>query len=364
MTVTGSAGDAVLVDVDWARVPQHVSVPPMTDDIQDGRSAVEHLEEAGRYLRAPLVEEFAAGGTHIGAPVAAPVGASAGFRPAVRGWFVLAPLAALAVAIGATVLAPASERGFLITATAIAAAAGLSATSIGVFGGVLVPGLLLLGVEPRVAAPLSLLLQVLVIPVGAASHYAVGNVQRRITIPLIAGGVAGSVTGALLASTVPAALVARVVALVIIVVGAIVLATIRTGYAAGRVEHEEVHQGWIGGIGLVAGLASGISGAGWGPIGVKLLILARIEPCHAIGSSLVGRVAMAVSAVVAYAAGAAATGAFRLDPFLVVALLAGAFGTILPGTLLIARIGRGRAAVMVAALSIGLALPTLILGGR
>ena len=30
MTVTGSAGDAVLVDVDWARAHQHVSVP--TDD--------------------------------------------------------------------------------------------------------------------------------------------------------------------------------------------------------------------------------------------------------------------------------------------------------------------------------------------
>ena len=300
----------------------------------------------------------------MSAPVAASVGAPAGFRPAVRRMFALAPIAALAVAIVAIALAPAGDRGFLVLATAIAAAAGLSATSIGVFGGVLVPGLLLLGVEPRVAAPLSLLLQVLVIPVGAASHYAVGNVQRRITIPLIAGGVVGSVTGALLASTVPATLVARLVALVIIAVGAIVLATVRTGYEVGRVEHEEVHKGWISGIGLVAGLASGISGAGWGPIGVKLLILARIEPRHAIGSSIVGRVAMAVSAVATYAGGAATTGVFRLDPFLVVALLTGAFGTILPGTLLIARVGRGRAAAMVATLSIGLALPTLILGGR
>lgn len=300
----------------------------------------------------------------MSAPTAALVGARTGFRLAVRRPVVLAPAAALAVAIVSIVLAPTGERGFLVVATAVAAAAGLSATSVGVFGGVLVPGLLVLGVEPRVAAPLSLLLQVLVIPVGAMSHYAVGNVQRRITIPLIAGGVAGSVSGALLASTVPAALVARVVALVIVVVGAIVLVTIRTGYAAGRVEHEEVHRGWIGGIGLVAGLASGISGAGWGPIGVKLLILARIEPRHAIGSSLAGRVAMAVSAVVAYAAGAAAGGVLRLDPFLVVALLAGAFGTILPGTLLIARIGRSGATVMVVALSIGLALPTLVLGGR
>lgn len=63
MTVTGSAGDAVFVDVDLGPRPPARERP--TDDIQDGRSAVEHLKEASRYLRAPLVEEFAAGGTHI-----------------------------------------------------------------------------------------------------------------------------------------------------------------------------------------------------------------------------------------------------------------------------------------------------------
>ena len=88
--------------------------------------------------------------------------------------------------------APAGERGFLAAAAIVAAVAGLSATSIGVFGGVLVPGLLLLGVPPAVAAPLSLLLQVVVIPLGATSHAAVGHVKRSITVPLIIGGVAAA----------------------------------------------------------------------------------------------------------------------------------------------------------------------------
>lgn len=281
----------------------------------------------------------------------------------VRRLLAVAPFVGLAVVAVVVAGAPADGRASLLAAAVVAASAGLSATSIGVFGAVLVPGLLLLGVEPRVAAPLSLLLQVLVIPLGATSHAAVGHVRRSITVPLIAGGIAGSVSGALLASSVPGELVARAVAAVIVIVGLIVLANLRTGYASGRVEHEEVRLARIGAIGAVAGFASGISGAGWGPIGVKLLILSRIEPRHAIGSSLVGRVAMALAAIATYALTATATGTLSIDPRFFIVLLAASAAAMLPGTLLIARLGRGPAAAGVAVLSIALALPTLLGGG-
>lgn len=266
------------------------------------------------------------------------------------------------VAVVAIALAPAGERGFLTVATLFAAAAGLSATSIGVFGGVLVPGLLLLGVDPRVAAPVSLFLQVLVIPIGATSHHAMGHVKRRITVPLVIGGVAGSVSGALLAASVSQAFVTQAVAVVIIVVGLIVLATLRTGYASGVVDNEEVHRGRIAGIGVVSGFASGISGAGWGPIGVKLLILSRIDPRHAVGSSLVGRVFMAAAAISIYALTAMAFGGITIQPYLIVPLLAGAIAAMIPGTAVIARMGRDRASAAIAILSICLAIPLLVGG--
>jgi hypothetical protein len=275
----------------------------------------------------------------------------------------IAPFAGIAVVAVVIAGAPADGRVSLLAAGVVAASAGLAATSIGVFGAVLVPGLLLLGVEPRIAAPLSLLLQVVVIPLGATSHAAVGHVQRSITVPLITGGIAGSVSGALLASSVPGDLVGRAVAAVIVIVGLIVLANLRSGYASGPVEREEVRPARIGAIGTVAGFASGISGAGWGPIGVKLLILSRIEPRHAIGSSLVGRVAMALAAIATYAVTATATGTVSVDPRLFVVLLAASAAAMLPGTLLIARLGRGPAAAGVAVLSIALALPTLLGGG-
>src|SRR5207245_1951221 len=118
--------------------------------------------------------------------------------------------------IGAAACGRCGARGLNGVAAMAWSLPTISTVPIGVNGSILVPGLLLLGVEPRVAAPLSLLLQVIVIPLGATSHAAVGNVQRSIALPLIVGGVIGSVTGALLASTVQSAVTARVVAAVIV----------------------------------------------------------------------------------------------------------------------------------------------------
>ena len=275
-------------------------------------------------------------------------------------WMKAVSIVAALVAIGAIAVAPAGERGFLTIATLFAAGAGLAATSIGIFGGVLVPGLLLLGLDPRVVAPLSLFLQVLVIPIGATSHHAMGHVKRHITVPLVIGGVFGSVSGALLASSVPREVVTRGVAAIIIMVGLLVLTSLRTGYAAVSVDNDKVHQSRIGGIGLVSGFASGISGAGWGPIGVKLLILSRVEPRYAIGSSLVGRIFMAAAAIATYAISAATIGGIGLEPLLVVPLLAGSVAAMIPGTQIVARLGRNRAAAAIAILSILLALPSLV----
>ena len=285
-------------------------------------------------------------------------------RASIRRTLIAAPLLAVSVIAITIAAGPEAGRPGLLAAALVAAAAGISVTSVGVFGGILVPGLLLLGIEPRVAAPLSLLLQVIVIPIGATSHALVGHVQRSIAVPLVVGGVIGSVAGALLASSVPGPVVSLAVSLVIIGIGLVVLANLRWGQVAGYVDHEEIQPARIGSIGVVAGFASGISGAGWGPIGVKLLILSRIDPRHAIGSSLVGRITMAVAAIATYALSAAARGGFAFDPRLLVVLLAASTATMVPGTLLIARLGRGRATAGVAILSIALALPTLLAGLR
>ena len=91
------------------------------------------------------------------------------------------------------------------------------------------PGLLLLGVDPRFAAAASLFLQVLVIPLGAGAHYRLGNVSRHVAVPLIVGGMAGAFVGPFFAAALPKDIIARLVAGVIVGVGVLVLATLRVG---------------------------------------------------------------------------------------------------------------------------------------
>jgi uncharacterized protein len=274
----------------------------------------------------------------------------------------LVPVVAGIVIAATALLAPPDERPIILLATLVAAAAGLASTAIGVYGGVLVPGLLLLGVDARFAAAASLFLQLLVIPLGAGAHYRLGNFDRAIARPLIIGGMAGAFVGPFFATALPKDVIARLVAALIVGVGVVVLATLRwTGLGEVRAPGD-VPTGRVGGIGLVAGFSSGISGAGWGPLGVKLLILSRLEPRLAIGSSLVGRVFMAAAAVLGYLLSASAFEGVRPNYWLLVPLFAGSVAAMMPGAALVSRFGRERATVVITLLSIALAVPTIIWG--
>jgi uncharacterized membrane protein YfcA len=274
----------------------------------------------------------------------------------------LLPVIALVVISATLVVAPESERGFIIFGSIVAIAAGLSSTAIGVYGGVLVPGLLLLGVDARFAAVLSLFLQVLVIPLAAGSHIRMGNFSRNVATPLVIGGVIGAFIGPFFAAALPKDVIARLVAAMIVFVGIIVLATLRfTGLGSVRAD-DDVPNARVGGIGLVAGFSSGISGAGWGPIGVKLLILTRIDPRKAIGSSLFARIFMAAAAVVGYITAQSAFQNVVPDWWIVPALFVGSIAPMIPGAMMMSRLGRERATIAITLLSISLALPTLVWG--
>jgi uncharacterized membrane protein YfcA len=272
------------------------------------------------------------------------------------------PTIAVIVILATAIVAPAEERSLILLGTLVAAAAGLASTAIGVYGGVLVPGLLLLGIDARFAAAASLFLQLLVIPLGAGAHYRLGNIDRAIARPLIIGGVVGAFIGPFFATALPKDVIARLVAGLIVGVGVLVLATLHwSGLGQVRVPGD-VPRGRVGGIGLAAGFSSGISGAGWGPIGVKMLILSRLEPRLAIGSSLFGRVFMAAAAVIGYLLSASAFDGVQPNYWLLVPLFAGSVAAMMPGAALVSRLGRERATVVITLLSMALAVPTLIWG--
>lgn len=294
--------------------------------------------------------------------ILARLAARIGIRPRTLLIGIAVPLGALAIVAVTVFAAPPEETSVIVFSTLVAVAAGLSSTAIGVYGGVLVPGLLLLGVDARFAAAVSLFLQVLVIPLAAGSHYRLGNFSRNVAVPLLIGGVIGAFIGPFFAAALPKDVIARLVSAMIVLVGLIVLATLRLSGLGKVRSNDDVPSGRVAGIGLTAGFSSGISGAGWGPIGVKLLILSRIDPAQAIGSSLFARVFMAAAAVVGFLTAQSAFHNVVPNWWIVVPLFVGSIAPMIPGALLVSRLGRDRATIAITLLSIGLALPTLIWG--
>ena len=272
------------------------------------------------------------------------------------------PVAALMIVAATAVAAPPTETWLIVGATFVAFAAGLATASVGVYGGIMVPGLLLLGLDARFVAATSLFLQLLVIPLAAGSHYRVGNFSRSVALPLLIGGITGAFVGPLFAAALPGQLIARLVAVLIIVTGVIVLSTQRLRGIGQPRAADDVPRARVAGIGLVAGFSSGISGAGWGPLGVTMLILSRIDPRQAIGSSLFARVFMAAAAVVGFLTAQSAFHNVTPDWWIVLPLFVGSIALMIPGTLLLARVGRERATIAITLLSISLALPSLLFG--
>ena len=151
----------------------------------------------------------------------------------------------------------------------------------------------------------------------------------------------GAFIGPFFAAALPKDVIARLVAAVIVGVGVLVLATLQLGGGSGRsVPPDEVPTARVGGHRPPAGFASGISGAGWGPIGVEDAHPAPDRAAQAIGSSLVGRVFMAAAAVVGFLLSATALKDVRPDYWMLVLLFAGSVAAMVPGAFLVSRLGR------------------------
>ncbi len=279
---------------------------------------------------------------------------------------VAAVIIAVVVVSLTVALAPADDRSLILSASLIAVVAGAALTSVGVYGGVLVPGLLLLGVHPLFAAPLSLFLQVLIVPFGASAHVRLGNVSRPLVIPLITGGIIGAILGPVVASFFAADVIRLAVELLIIVSAILLLVSLPLKKMQVSRPAGDVPTVRVGVIGTASGMASGISGAGWGPMGVTLLILSRIEPRIAVGSSVFGRIFMAAAAVLSAAVVLAVTPGLydEVQPawVLVPSILAASLAAMLPGAILASRLGRTRMSVLIATISIVLASAALLNG--
>lgn len=285
------------------------------------------------------------------------VGSTVADRLAVRERWLLATAVVAAVSSLAVLgLVPPTTSVPVQAALAAAAAAAFLCGSLGLgFGAFLVPALLLLDVEPRVAVASSLISQLVVVPLGGASHASFGHVRARVVTPLLAAGILGTALGAQFSISIDAVLLAILIAGSTILMGILVLVRGAIEREAASLR-EDGSLGWpvIVGIGLIAGFAAAAFGTGWGPVGVSLLLLAGTLPKLAIGSSVTARGPIALSATLAYLVIAGPQQIVELDVLLPI-VAGGAFG-ILAGSVVTRRLPdrRLRQAVGAAIVVLGL----------
>lgn len=141
--------------------------------------------------------------------------------------------------------------------------------------------LLALGAPPALASASVHTAEVGTSALSGSSHWALGNVDRRLFCKLLLPGVAGAALGALLVGWIDGALIKPLVAAYLLIVGVIVLwRTLRPRVSRPRQPGQLAPPPQ----GLIAGFLDAVGGGGWGSINVTTLIARGVEPRIAIGT--------------------------------------------------------------------------------
>lgn len=203
---------------------------------------------------------------------------------------------------------------------------GISAAA---WGALSVPLLILVGVEPLAAISSSLAASVFLSLFGGLTHWRLDRSRVAPLVPLVLGGVGGALLGSLLSPVLPAQALRVLIGVTTLIAGGAMLFRRNGGGTEDAPGSEFVkwneRRATIFGIGAVAGLSAGAIGAGWGTIGVALLVWTGIPPHTVVGTSLLARSLVALAATGSYALQA---GPFPVGVFLPL-LLAGGSGVYL-----------------------------------
>ncbi len=173
-------------------------------------------------------------------------------------------------------------------------------------GATVVPGLLLIGVDPTVAVGSSLLLHAIIAPIGGLSYHKFGHVRKNVFVPLVLFGMLGVFIGANISLNLPADGLKVLIGASTVIAGLLIVVKYPRKHNGGLTPSQIAKRlkgtsAWtIAAIGLVAGLSHGAAGTGWGPLGVSLLILAGVSTHPAIGSSLLARTFVALTGASTY----------------------------------------------------------------
>jgi len=153
---------------------------------------------------------------------------------------------------------------------AIGMAYGLTSTSV----------LLSMGLPPATASACVHAAETFTTAASGASHWKLGNVDRRLLWRLAVPGVLGGIIGAYVLSNVPGELFKPYISAYLLLLGLFII------YKAVHRKHSFIDEppANIAPLGFFGGLVDAIGGGGWGPIVTSTLLGQGTTPRYAIGS--------------------------------------------------------------------------------
>lgn len=138
---------------------------------------------------------------------------------------------------------------------------------------------------------------------SGASHAFVGNVDRKLLIPLAIAGGAGGLAGAAVLTVVDGDQIKPFVAVYLFIMGLLILRrAVKATFAARRGVPPSRY------LGVAGGFLDAIGGGGWGPIVTSSLLVKGIEPRIAVGTANLAEIFVAVATTVVFLTG---TGLFE-----------------------------------------------------
>lgn len=163
------------------------------------------------------------------------------------------------------------------------------------YGTFSVPLLLLLGIPPVYVVPAVLISKTVLGIISGIAHHAVGNVKRKIAMPLIVAGILGTLMGVPITIILSDQETSAIIGIALISVGFIGLLNIARGVRMGRFSKRKISIS-----GFFAGLINGISGGGYGAVSTTGLISSGVKTNIAIGSTVLAETVVALAGALLY----------------------------------------------------------------
>lgn len=208
--------------------------------------------------------------------------------------------------------------------------------------------LLSTGVSPATTSTMVNLAKVATGLAAGASHWRLGNVDRRLVLQLAVPGACGAAVGAAVLATVDGDRLRPGLAVLLLAVGVRILLRFSRPLPGGHVPKRPDRRRSTGTAltGAAGGITNGLVGA-WGPVVTPVLLHRGVAPRIAVGSVNTAEVAVAVTAAGSLVASMGSRG---VEIPMVLAMLAGGVGAAPLAALVVQRIPARLLGVAVAAL--------------